>query len=154
LVTLPTGQSLPATAHTVNLAFGGERGKPRPARLLAAAPQTDVSTQGETWFFAADAAGLRTGMRLEARIPLGRKAVHGVLLPQSAVVWRDGQPWVFVKTAAAGFSRRLVAAHSEQGEAWFVAEGFAAGEEVVVVGAQMLLSEEQRRSGPHDGDDD
>ncbi|MFM8332877.1 MAG: hypothetical protein ACKN9T_14430, partial [Candidatus Methylumidiphilus sp.] len=57
LVTLPAGQSLPATARTVNLTFGGERGKPRPARLLAAAPQTDVSTQGETWFFAADAQG-------------------------------------------------------------------------------------------------
>lgn len=154
LVALPAGQSLPKNTRTASIAPAGERGKARPARLVAAAPRTEESTQGETWFFLADAAGLRAGMRLDAWIPRGGETARGVLLPLSAVVWRDGQAWAFVKAGADGFVRRPVGAHSERGEAWFVAQGFAPGEEVVVVGAQMLLSEEQRRDLPRDGDDD
>jgi hypothetical protein len=93
-------------------------------------------------------------MRLDAWIPQGGAAAAGVLIPLSAVVWRDGQPWVFVKTGAAGFARRPLGSRSEHGEAWFVAQGFAPGEEAVVVGGQMLLSEEQRRAAPKDSGGD
>jgi len=153
LVALPTGQALPGNVRGVLISPGGERGKARPARLVSAAPRTEESTQGETWFFVADAVGLRTGMRLDAWIPQGGAAA-GVLIPLSAVVWRDGQPWVFVKTGEAEFTRRPVGVRLEQGEAWFVAQGFAPGEAVVVVGGQMLLSEEQRLNAPKSGDDD
>jgi hypothetical protein len=154
LVALPANVSLPKSARSVMLAPSGEPGKTRPARLISAAPKTEESTQGETWFFAANADGLRAGMRLDAWIPQGGAMDSGVLIPQSAVVWRDGQPWVYVKTGTDDFARRPLGKHSEQGEAWFVEQGFAVGEEVVVVGGQMLLSEEQRHNAPKDGDDD
>jgi hypothetical protein len=154
LVALPAGQHLPKQLRQATLAPGGERGKARSATLLAAAPRTEESTQGETWYFVAAAAGLRAGMRLDVWLPLGGVAARGVLIPHSAVVWRDGRPWVFVKTGAEVFARRAVDAPVEQGGAWFVAQGFAPGEDVVVVGGQMLLSEEQRRNAPKDGDAD
>ena len=153
LVALPANASLPKTVRAVSIAPSGEQGR-RQARLLSPAPRTEESTQGETWFFVADSAGLRTGMRLDAWIPQGGQSAQGVLIPLSAVVWRDGQPWVFVKTGSEDFARRPVGGYSEQGGAWFVAEGFAPGEEAVVVGGQMLLSEEQRRNAPKAGDDD
>jgi hypothetical protein len=154
LVALPANASLPKAVRAVAVAPSGEPGKARPARLLSPAPRTEESTQGETWFFVADAAGLRTGMRLDVWIPQGGAAAAGVLVPLAAVVWRDGLPWVFVKAGEGGFVRRPVGAPRLRGEDWFVAEGFAPGEEVVVVGGQMLLSEEQRRDSPKSGDDD
>jgi hypothetical protein len=95
-------------------------------------------------------------MRLDAWIPKPGGTASGVLIPLSAVVWRDGQPWVFIKADADSFIRRQVAAHREHGEGWFVPAGFAPGELAVVVGGQMLLSEQQRRTAPNntpDGDD-
>ncbi len=154
LVALPANQSLPQNARSVSIAPSGDRDKARPARLVSAAPRTEESTQGETWYFVADSRGLRSGMRLDAWIPRSGEASKGVLIPLSAVVWRDGQPWVFVKTGDDTFNRRPVGTHGTRGEAWFVAEGFAPGEEAVVVGGQMLLSEEQRRDAPKGGDDD
>lgn len=154
LVALPANQSLPKQAQTIGIAPGGKPDSRRAARLIAAAPKAEESTQGETWFFAADSQGLRTGMRLDVWIPQSGATAQGVLIPLSAVVWRDGQPWVFVRTGPDAFIRRPVATHGEHGEDWFVADGFAPGEDAVVVGGQMLLSEEQRRNAPKNGDDD
>jgi len=154
LIALPANQALPEKIRSVMISPSGERGKARQARLVSPAPRTEESTQGETWFFVADAGGLRSGMRLDAWVPQGGAARSGVLIPLSAVVWRDGQPWVFVQTGTADFVRRPVGSHREQDGAWFVTEGFAPGEAVVVVGGQTLLSEEQRREAPQNGDDD
>ncbi|MCX7112176.1 MAG: hypothetical protein NTX45_19025 [Proteobacteria bacterium] len=153
LIALPAKQSLHGVDHAITIAPSGEQGKSRPARLLAPAPKTEESTQGETWFFEANSTGLRTGMRLDAWIPQSDIASQGVLIPLSAIVWHEGRPWVFVKSGSDGFVRRPVGVHREQGENWFVAEGFATGEEAVVGGGQMLLSEEQRQNAPKSDDD-
>lgn len=153
LVALPANQSLPGIKSAITLAPSGEQNKSRQARLLAPAPKTEESTQGETWFFETSADGLRTGMRLDAWIPHAGHALQGVLIPLSAVVWHEGQAWVYLKTSQDHFTRRVVKSYRERGEDWFVAEGFVPGQEAVVVGGQMLLSEEQRRIAPR-GDDD
>ena len=153
LVALPANQSLPTKTHAVTIAPSGEPDKSRSAQLLAPAPKTEESTQGETWFFEADSVGLRTGMRLDAHIPRAGQAATGVLIPLSAIVWHEGQAWVFVKTGGDTFMRRPVGSHREQGDHWFVGTGFVAGEEAVTVGGQMLLSEEQRRNAPKSTDD-
>ena len=154
LVALPADLALPKTLRSVKLSPVGDSATARPARLVSAAPKTEESTQGETWFFVADAQGLRSGMRLDAWIPQQGAQAAGVLIPQSAVVWRDGQAWVYVKSGADGFARRPVGAHQTHGADWFVAAGFAPGEQVVAVGGQMLLSEEQRGQLPKEGDED
>ena len=148
LIALPANQSMPVKTQTIGIAPTGEKGKPRPAHLLAPAPKTEEATQGETWFFEASSDGLRTGMRLDASIPLSSQSTQGVLIPSSAIVWHEGRPWVFVRTGVDRFNRRLVGMHRELGEDWFVNDGFARDEVAVVVGAQMLLSEEQRHNTP------
>lgn len=153
LVALPAHASLPKGLRSIELSPSGGTSS-RTARLLAASPRTEEATQGETWFFVTEGTGLRTGMRLDARIQQGMKTTSGVLLPASAVVWRDGKPWVYLLTGDDDFSRFPVGPHTEVGSHWFVAEGLKPGDQVVVVGGQMLLSEEQRHTAPVTDDDD
>jgi hypothetical protein len=74
-------------------------------------------------------------------------------LPFDAVVWYDGKPWVFVKTGEQRYERRAVGAHSDSRDGWFAGEGFVPGEEVVVTGAQTLLSGVLRGQVPDEDDD-
>jgi hypothetical protein len=153
LIALPTDRSLPNDARLAKIAPTGDRQNVREARLVSSAPRTDETIQGETWFFAAEADRLRTGMRLDAWIPLPGDASEGVTIPLSAVVWYDGKPWVYLKTGEQSFSRRPIPEHRDYGTAWFVGEGFTADEEVVATGGQMLLSEELRGQIPDEDDD-
>ena len=70
------------------------------------------------------------------------KTREGVLVPDAAVVWHGGKAWAYVKQGNDRFVRREVSTAQDLPGGWFNAEGFAAGEPVVVSGAQLLLSEE------------
>lgn len=123
------------------------------AALLAPAPRTDEMTQGETWYFTVEAGRMRTGMRLDVRLVDSGRSHAGVAIPAAAVIWFGGVPWIYVDSGAGRFQRRPVGPHREEGEHWLVGWGFRAGESIVVQGGQMLLSEEQRRAIPDEGDD-
>lgn len=116
---------------------------PVTAAKLSASPQSDPIVQGRPFFYLADTA-LPTGMRLTAEIPLlGDQP--GLLLPSDAVLWYGGQRWVYVRKGAASFQRRPVPEGVfPSGDGLIVTSGFDAGEEIVVRGAQLLLSEELR----------
>lgn len=64
-------------------------------------------------------------------------------LPASAVVWWQGQSWVYVQPSPGRFTRRAVIVRATNANDLTVT-GLAAGEAIVVRGAQLLLSEEQR----------
>lgn len=114
----------------------------RPARFVADSPQVDPALPGETYFYMADGGGLRAGMRVLARIGLGAAAVSGVIVPPAAVVWHAGKAWVYVKDDEQTFARHEVSTAQELDGGWFNAVGLDADDEVVVSGAQLLLSEE------------
>ncbi len=114
----------------------------RPARFVADSPQIDPAFPGETYFYLAEGGGFRAGMRVVARIGLGGAAVSGVTVPSSAVVWHAGKAWAYVKDEEGRFARYEVSTVAEVEGGWFNASGFASGDEVVVSGAQLLLSEE------------
>ena len=114
----------------------------RPTRFISASPQIDGTLPGATYFYLADGQGLRIGMRLVGQVKLGGKPREGVIVPASAVVWHGGKAWAYVKEGADKFVRKLVPTSQDMGAGWFAAEGFEADDEVVVSGAQLLLSEE------------
>jgi hypothetical protein len=126
----------------IALAPIGARGVQRTARFVSASPRTDASLPGATYFYLADGRDLRVGMRVAGQLRLSGKARDGVLVPDAAVVWHGGKAWAYVKDGDAKFVRRAVSTAQELPGGWFNAEGFAAGEAVVVSGAQLLLSEE------------
>jgi cobalt-zinc-cadmium efflux system membrane fusion protein len=87
---------------------------------------------------------IRARMFAKARILTGSGA--GVLLvPSSAIQRVDGKPLLFVKLEPDLFDARAVRLGSRAGDAWIVAEGLQAGEEVAIehvfaLKSQLLIS--------------
>jgi hypothetical protein len=152
LVTLPP-EGFAGEAPARIFAGRGERAQAQEARLVSAAPRSDALLQGETFFYALPATGLRTAMRLDAWLPLASDAETGVDVPREALVWRAGQPWLYVQTGPEHFERRALTRYRDLGESWFVTAGVEPGATVVTRGAQLLLSEEFRRQIPDEDDD-
>lgn len=144
LVQLVLPHDLPRSAvrGSITVAPAISRDNARPARFVSDSPQMDTALPGETYFYMVDGGGLRAGMRVLARIGLGGAPVAGVIVPPAAVVWHAGKAWAYVKDDERTFSRHEVATGQELNGGWFNATGFEAGAEVVVSGAQLLLSEE------------
>jgi len=57
-------------------------------------------------------------------------------------VWHAGKSWVYRKNDAETFARYEVTTSNQLGEGWFQNGSLEDGDEVVVSGAQLLLSEE------------
>lgn len=114
-----------------------------PVKLVSPAPRTDPRLQGVSFFYLAPAQtpGLLVGRNLLASLPVGSQA-QGVAVPASAVVRWQGKVWVYVQKEAQRFVRREISTETPLKEGWFVGDGLAAGEPIVVDGAQVLLSEE------------
>jgi hypothetical protein len=140
-VTLPANAGAPA-----HITVDGLDGHLVSAHKLSASPQSDPAIQGNPYFYAADSA-LPVGTRTTAHVSLVDKSTPGLLIPESAVVWYGGQPWVYVRTAADHFTRRYVPSALAADHGFVVTSGFRAGDQVVVRGAQLLLSEELRPQG-------
>jgi hypothetical protein len=114
------------------------------ASYVSPFPQIDPRIQGISMLYLARAyPTLQPGMNLVAHLPVGKR-LRGVVVPQSAVVWRQGQAWVYEQTASTQFTRRLVPTDEPLRGGYFATQGFRAGTRVVVQGAQVLLSEEFR----------
>jgi membrane fusion protein, multidrug efflux system len=71
---------------------------------------------------------------------------QGVIVPRSAIVRSAGQAWVYVRPKPEQFTRRVVSLDWPTGAGWFVTTGLSDKDTLVVVGAQLLLSEEQKSS--------
>jgi hypothetical protein len=153
LVSLPAGDALPAGDDHIYVGRDGDRARYVRADVVSAAPATDPSFQGETWYFRADAGALRTGMRVDAAVPAGNATTAGVSVPVSAIVWQGGVPCAYVQLDDERFIRRTLSAYVESGGTWFVRDVLKPGDRVVVTGAQMLLSEELRWQIPEEHDD-
>ena len=144
LVTLPLNDSLPTEDGFIRLARDGERKKARKAYFVSSALITDTDIQGETYFFKTATGKLRIGMRLDAWIPQGETALNGVFIPEQAIVWNAGQPWVYVQLEDDLYQRRSVSTGLSAAAGLFMEKDIQAGELLVTRGTQMLLSEEFR----------
>ena len=118
--------------------------KPRPAQFVSASPQTDTALQGRTFFYRVPGEGLRIGMRLTAQVRTEGATLNGVAISLRAVVWYAGKAWVYVMSGNDEFTRYEVNPQQESGDHWIVTNGLSPGDKVVVGGAQLLLSEEQK----------
>ncbi len=147
-ITLPSNQQLSDDTKTILIAATGNRGKAESAELISVAPQTDVSSQGSSYFFKTQAKNLGIGMTVTAWIPEQNAPMAGVIIPKSALLWSMDQAFVYVKTDEETFSRRLIDHYSISNDGYFVSEALKPDEELVITGGQMLLSEEMRGQIP------
>ncbi len=142
-ITIPPGaplQGLPKEARIESPAGGAVS-----ARLVSRATSADPQIQGMSFIYVAPSrlGSLIPGMNVTAQLPSVRRQA-GFLVPDSAVVWLQDRAWVYVRKGETGFSRVEVPTSTGVDGGYFVSGVFSAGDELVVKGAQALLSEESR----------
>jgi hypothetical protein len=138
----PFGMHVEASKVALTIAPASVDARERNVRYVSPAPQGDGTLPGATYFYLSSGEGLRAGMRIAARLHIGGKAETGVIIPSAAVVWHGGKAWAYVREENDEFVRKEVATDHEVPGGWFNMANFEAGDDVVVSGAQLLLSEE------------
>jgi biotin carboxyl carrier protein len=143
----PSGRAPPA-----RLRVGpASRATPVPARLVGPAPDADPVTRRPAYLYRAERAwtGATPGTPViaYAETPAaggGDAGATGALVPNAAVVQWEGLAWAYRARGPGRFERvRVMTDHPSSG-GWVVEGPLAAGDSVVVRGAQELVSEEFR----------
>ncbi len=154
-VTLPFKAHRPQAGSNITLAPTSALQKTFKAAYLSAAPgNSNQSMQGKTYFYLASATFLRADMPLKVLdyTTLGQ-AAEGVFIPNKAVVWYAGKPWVYQKTNDTTFMRLPINNDTEIDDGWFYQGSLHANDEIVTSGAQLLLSEEFKYQITNENDD-
>lgn len=143
-ITLLPGLLMPRAPATATLQTSS--GAPAAISYLSPATRIDPKIQGVSFFYIASAeSGVLPGMHVLVFLPKG-PTVEGVSIPASAVVRWRGSAWVYLRTAPEKFLRWeiLTDFSAPDAEGGYVVRGLPAGAELVMTGAQTLLSEEFR----------
>ena len=121
------------------------------AVYVSPAAHSDANGYGKTFYYSAPAESLRIGMRVNTDVGAdSSKPNNGGVIPNQALVWYGGKPWAYFKQAKNKqgedqFVRKPINADIEVASGadsgWFN-QGIDGQSEVVVSGAQLLLSEE------------
>ena len=133
----------PAGARLFRLS---DENNPVEAEFVSSAPIVDAQTQGQGFLFLVKSRqpGFAPGASVIGYLKIAGDAQNSVVIPRGAVVRFNGKPWIYFQTGDQTFARREISLEQPLADGWFAAQGMKPGERVVVSGAQMLLSEEQK----------
>lgn len=155
-VTLPFNIT-PTKNTALLIAPIGINGQNVKAQFISAAPQTDATLPGKTYFYHAPANQLRAGMRVTVHLDSADQAITGVIVPHEAVVWYANQAWVYQQLGHDKFIRRPISTeieiNHEHINGWFNATQLKLGDRLVSRGAQLLLSEELKYQIKNENED-
>ena len=152
-VSFPLNYENPGKQSTIDIVPIHDYVKPITAQYISQSIQSDVSNIGKTYFYSAPADFLRVGMRVNVISGhINRSGHEGVRIPNQAIVWHAGLAWVYVRTKPDTFLRKPIAVTTEVEDGWYD-ESLTAGSEVVMRGAQLLLSEEFKFLIKNENDD-
>ena len=142
-VTLPPGESLkgPPSAAFAEV-------PPQSARIalryVSPATRTDPRIQGLSFFYTVPGdSGFLPGMSMLAFLGSDR-TVTGISVPEDAVVHWQGGAWVYRGVAPNAFARHALKADPPMSADAYVVEDLPGDTEIVLTGAQALLSEEMK----------
>ncbi len=143
---VPPGQEVDASVSRAIVTPTGFETNGIPAERVALAGTLDPRFQGQTVLFRLlpSRIPLRPGQAVSARLPAPGSSEAGVLIPARAVIRFQGQTWVYLQDGPGVFVRRMIALDRPSSGGWMVTSGVKAGQQVVVSGAQILLSEEMK----------
>jgi hypothetical protein len=142
---LPAGESVAEAPTAAQLTLPGTE-QTAAAIFLGRAATTDPQVQGAGFIFVVTnaPATLTPGLAVTGFLQLPGEPANGVIVPDAAVVRSNERIWIYVQTGDSAFARREIAPDHPANGGWFVTNGAAAGDKVVVIGAQTLLSEEHK----------
>ncbi|MGZ5000956.1 MAG: efflux RND transporter periplasmic adaptor subunit [Methylomonas sp.] len=152
-ITLPANVHLDPAVRNVYVDERGQRGNAIRAALISASPRIDPVSQGERYFFKTEGRRIPFGTHVNVWITSDTQQTAGVFVPKSALVWHLGQAFIFIRTADDKFSRRALPQYTPGSHGYFVTGPLKAGEEIVISGAQTLLSQELKNLIPSEDDD-
>lgn len=146
-VTLPPGERIgtPPASATTRINGGAEI----PLNFVSPATSTDPKLQGLSYFYEAGAqSGLLPGLHLDVSVnePAGDSQM--VVIPEAAVVWLQGKAWIYLRSGPTTFERRKISPGRPAPDGDYAVSDVTSESEIVVRGAQMLLSEEFRAQAP------
>ncbi len=146
-VTLPAGATIAAAPATATTRLNG--GPDIRLDFISPATSTDPRLQGLSYFYKASAlSGLLPGFQLAVSLTADTIESGMSVVPEAAIVWLDGKPWVYRRTGATSFERREIAPNRPAPGGGYVVATMPPDAEIVVRGAAMLLSEEFRAQTP------
>jgi hypothetical protein len=142
-VTLPPGVVL-AEPPGAALAQAPSRNANIDLHYVSPATRTDARIQGLSYFFVASGdSGLLPGMNTIVYVPSG-KTYEGVFLEDTAIVQWQGRSWVYLRAGPDTFKRHPISTDQPVSDDDYVVQDIPPGSEIVVRGAQVLLSEEAK----------
>ena len=141
--------SLPVSARMVSLA---DATKPVRADFFDESPSVDLQTQGRGFLFLVqpNAEKLAPGAAVTGWLQFPGAPLNGLVVPRSAVIRHQGAGWIYLQANGTNFSRHPISLDRPMEHGWFVTNGVALGDHIVVTGAQILLSEELSAGGAKD----
>ena len=139
-VSLPLSNATPKAGSSIDVTPLNESSSPIKAMYVSPASISDSNGFGKTFYYSAPADQLRIGMRVNVEAATSG-STNGIIIPSNAVVWYAGTPWAYFRQGKGQFVRKPISADTEVEAGWFN-QGLDANSEVVVNGAQLLLSEE------------
>ena len=153
---LPAGTSVPATPTGARLLTLADEAKPITAQVIGPAPTVDPLGQGRGFLLlvSPNPTRLAPGQAVTGLLGFSGEAAAGFALPRPAIVRHNGATWVYLQTGETTFERKEVVLEHPLAEAWFVRESLKPGDQVVVTGAQQVLSEELKGSDEASGKED
>jgi hypothetical protein len=153
-VTLPPGLAPARAPQTADSRLPS--GASLALTLVSPAASANPLVQGLRYFYRTPAAaGLAAGLNLPVVLAGSTDAQAAFIVPESAVVWLQGRPWVYRLARPPGatspgrsgprvFVRDLIDPGRQRSDGGYVVLGLAPDAQIVVRGAQLLLSEEFR----------
>jgi multidrug efflux system membrane fusion protein len=145
-VDLPSGETVDRNLTTARIVVVGQEDRSFIGKRVSLAPAVDPAMLGQGFVFRLSGAGplLRPGAAVTAYLRAPGPSQEAVIVPYAAIVRFGGKSWVFRQVDDDKFSRREVATDRNTDNGFVITEGLKPPERIVVQGAQLLLSEEQK----------
>ena len=144
--TFPLGVLTGATPHSLQMARPDPRGTSErwKTNTVWLAP-ADATIPGKSLFALLQNSDVGEGERLDVWAVVDTTE-SGVLIPETAVVISEGKYWCYVEKQPGVFTRTAIDASRPVPGGYFVKEGIAPGEPVVMAAAGLLLARETNPS--------
>lgn len=152
LITVPPPSTQLDLTKAIEVSSDGLGHNKFPAELISISPISQ-NFAGKSYFLITETETLSTGARVTAWIPKHDIGAEGVMIPESAIVWHNTRPWVYVQLDNHLYARRSIPKHHQVDKNWFVPGQFSSGDRIVITGSSVLLSEELRSEIPEEDDD-
>ncbi|NEU14150.1 efflux RND transporter periplasmic adaptor subunit [Methylobacterium sp. BTF04] len=142
-VTLPPGETLKAPP-AIAFAEVPPQSERVPLRYVSPATRTDQRVQGVSYFYTvAGDSGLLPGMSALAFLTSDRETT-GISVPESAVVHWQGGAWFYRSVGDDAFVRHPIRSDAPISADTSIVDDLGPAAEIIVTGAQTVLSEELR----------